>query len=58
MVDLVLNHMAWSESYERVQFDELTPFNSSSYFHEYCDIDYDPITVSLIPHHSNAVDME
>lgn len=40
MVDVVTNHFGSPTQYPDIPWDEYNPFNSSSYFHSYCPIDY------------------
>ena len=44
MVDVVVNHFGWDGSASSVDYSQLTPFNSSSYFHRYCTISQDDYT--------------
>ncbi|KAF3768930.1 glycoside hydrolase family 13 /Carbohydrate-binding module family 20 [Cryphonectria parasitica EP155] len=44
MMDVVTNHFAYDGSPEDVDYSMFSPFNSSSHFHSYCEIDYDVIT--------------
>ena len=38
MVDVVVNHFAWSGNSSTVNYHDFTPFNGPSYFHSYCPI--------------------
>lgn len=44
MVDVVTNHFAWHGDPSTVQYDTFQPFNSQSYFHPYCPINYNDLT--------------
>lgn len=44
MVDIVTNHMAYPGCRKCVDYSTLTPFNSASYFHTPCSIDYSNTT--------------
>jgi hypothetical protein len=46
MVDVVVNHMGWNGTAADIQYNTLTPFNNSAYFHPYCDIAQNATTVS------------
>lgn len=37
MVDIVVNHMVWDGNASDVQYNTMHPFNTSSYYHPYCD---------------------
>lgn len=41
MVDVVTNHFGSVDDYPDIDYASYYPFNSSSYFHDYCAIDYD-----------------
>jgi alpha-amylase len=41
MVDVVVNHFGWNGSASTVDYSRFVPFNSSSYFHNYCTISQD-----------------
>ena len=41
MVDVVVNHFGWDGNASTVDYSRLVPFNSSSYFHNYCTISQD-----------------
>ncbi|KAK5125461.1 hypothetical protein LTR85_000570 [Meristemomyces frigidus] len=47
MVDVVTNHFG-SETSSDIDYASYVPFNDSSYFHSYCDIDYDNQTSAEI----------
>jgi len=38
MVDVVVNHFAWPGAETAVNYASFVPFNSASYFHQYCPI--------------------
>lgn len=38
MVDVVVNHFAWSGNASTVNYYDFSPFNSPSLFHSYCPI--------------------
>lgn len=40
MVDVVVNHFGYNGAPDSVDYSTFTPFNSKSYFHDYCTIDY------------------
>lgn len=40
MVDVVTNHMGYNGCGTCVDYGIYTPFNSASYYHSYCPIDY------------------
>ncbi|KAK4996110.1 Alpha-amylase A type-3 [Elasticomyces elasticus] len=40
MVDIVVNHNGWDGSSSSVNYGSFNPFNSASYYHQYCTIDY------------------
>ncbi|KAK4991794.1 hypothetical protein LTR50_001611 [Elasticomyces elasticus] len=40
MVDIVVNHNGWAGSSSSVNYGSFNPFNSASYYHQYCTIDY------------------
>lgn len=44
MVDIVVNHFAWEGDASSVDYSTYNPFNSASYFHKYCPIDYNDAT--------------
>lgn len=44
MVDIVVNHMAWNGTAADVQYNTITPFNASSYYHPYCDLSQNATT--------------
>ncbi|KAK7744988.1 hypothetical protein SLS53_003222 [Cytospora paraplurivora] len=44
MLDVVTNHYAYDGCGDCVDYSEFVPFNSKSYFHDFCLIDYDNIT--------------
>ena len=44
MVDIVVNHNAWSGAPDTVDYANFNPFNSESYYHPYCSPDYGNIT--------------
>ncbi|KAI9737441.1 MAG: hypothetical protein M1834_009595 [Cirrosporium novae-zelandiae] len=44
MVDVVVNHFAWPGSESSVDYSDFYPFDSSEYFHSYCEINYDSQT--------------
>lgn len=48
MVDVVVNHMSLDETAANAQYNTLTPFNNSGYFHPYCDIAQNVTTVSTL----------
>ncbi len=62
MIDVCVNHFAWAGDPSSVQYNQFTPFNDSSYFHPYCELNatssqtqvcivssfYDPSRVVLI----------
>ncbi|POS80839.1 glycosylhydrolase family 13-2 [Diaporthe helianthi] len=41
MLDVVTNHYAWNGCSSCVDYSNFVPFNSNSYFHSPCSIDYD-----------------
>jgi alpha-amylase len=47
MLDVVTNHLAWEGAPDTVDYSSFVPFNSSSYFHPYCSIDYNNATSIL-----------
>lgn len=44
MVDLVVNHYAWSGAPDTVDYSTFGPFNNQNYFHQYCAIDFNDIS--------------
>lgn len=44
MLDVVTNHFAYDGAGNDVDYSIFAPFNSESYFHPFCLIDYDNIT--------------
>ncbi|KAK0970451.1 hypothetical protein LTR54_017953 [Friedmanniomyces endolithicus] len=44
MVDVVTNHMGYAGCGNCVQYDVFNPFNSQSYYHPFCIIDYNNAT--------------
>ena len=40
MIDIVVNHFGYNGAPDSVDYSTFTPFNSKSYFHDYCTIDY------------------
>ena len=40
MMDVVVNHMAFSGAADNVQYSVMNPFNNESYYHPYCEMDY------------------
>jgi alpha-amylase len=48
MVDIVVNHFAYEGSHSSVDYSTFNPFNSASYFHDYCAIDYNDATSEKI----------
>lgn len=43
MLDVVTNHFAYYGSPSSIDYSIFNPFNSASYFHSYCAIDYDDV---------------
>lgn len=39
MLDVVVNHMGFAGAGDDVQYNEFTPFDDQSYFHNYCAVD-------------------
>ena len=46
MVDVVVNQMAWAGDVPSIQYDQLIPFNNTSYYHPYCPITDNETVVS------------
>lgn len=44
MVDIVVNHYAWSGAPDTVDYSTFGPFNNANYFHPYCAIDFNDIS--------------
>lgn len=44
MLDVVTNHLAYDGAGDSVDYSIFAPFNSKSYFHDFCLIDYSDIT--------------
>ncbi|KAI0876868.1 alpha-amylase [Hypoxylon argillaceum] len=44
MVDVVVNHFAANSAPQNVDYSQFNPFNSASYFHPYCPIDFNNAT--------------
>ncbi|KAK4503775.1 hypothetical protein PRZ48_004690 [Zasmidium cellare] len=44
MVDIVVNHYAWSGAPDTVDYSTFGPFNNQNYFHSYCAIDFNDIS--------------
>lgn len=44
MLDVVTNHFAFNGAGSSVDYSIFTPFNSASYFHSFCLINYNSIT--------------
>lgn len=44
MVDIVVNHYAWSGAPDTVDYSTFGPFNNQNYFHSYCSIDFNDIS--------------
>lgn len=40
MLDVVMNHMAYSGNVSSIDYSILNPFNDEKYYHSYCPIDY------------------
>lgn len=43
MVDVVVNHNGWKGTVENVDYSVFNPFDDQSYFHPYCDINFDEV---------------
>jgi len=40
MMDIVVNHMAFSGAANNIDYSILNPFNDAKYYHHYCEMDY------------------
>ena len=38
MIDVIPNHMAWPGAHGTIDYTKFTPFNSQSFFHDFCEL--------------------